>query len=73
MTPWQTSSDDGDTHLVERALRNLRWNKPAPRWVLAQSAFALGSTSSQALCRRFGLDPDEQIMPMARCGDGLRC
>jgi hypothetical protein len=31
-----------------------------PRWAHVVNAFAVGSTSAQELCRRFGLDPDEE-------------
>ena len=49
--------------LVVRAIRNARPRKPgpSPRWVAVQDAFALGSTYSVALCRGFGLDPDEEL------------
>ena len=47
-----------DADLVERAVRNA--SKPgSPRWVAVRETFAFGSTSAHALCRRFGLDPDE--------------
>jgi hypothetical protein len=33
----------------------------APRWVLVRNAFAVGSGVATALCREFGLDPDEEL------------
>lgn len=52
-----------DVKLLERAVRNARPNRrgKAPRWVGVMDAFALGSTYAKLLCRRFGLDPDEQV------------
>ena len=55
-----------DAKLLERAVRNARdrsSNKGVrhPRWVAVMDAFALGSTYAHQLCRRFGLDPDEQV------------
>ena len=49
--------------LVRRAIRNARPRKPgmSPRWVAVQDAFALGSTYSVALCRGFGIYPEELI------------
>lgn len=32
-----------------------------PRWVLMMDAFVCGSGVAQALCRRYGLDPDEGL------------
>ena len=50
---------DSDKGLVERAVRNA--SLPGqPRWVAVKRTFAVGSTSAHALCRRFGLDPDEE-------------
>jgi hypothetical protein len=45
--------------LVERAVRNAR--QPGPRWCAVKATFALGSTRATELCRRFGLDPDEEF------------
>ena len=52
-----------DTDLVQRAVRNampIRSPFPLPRWSYVGGVFGLGSTSAHELCRRFGLDPDEQ-------------
>jgi hypothetical protein len=67
MTP-----DLTDAKLLERAVRNAR--DPAsrgyrPRWVCVMAAFGLGSTFAAELCRRFDLDPGEQVRardPVAR-------
>ncbi|QXH48926.1 hypothetical protein KSS93_15155 [Pseudomonas xanthosomatis] len=32
-----------------------------PRWALMMNAFVCGSGVAQALCRRYGLDPDEGL------------
>lgn len=46
-----------DKELVERAVRNAR--RPGyQKWAGVMDVFAVGSTSAQALCREFGLDPD---------------
>lgn len=54
--------------MVERAVRNARPHRtlPAPRWVAVRDVFGYGSTTSVALCRRFGLDPYEDVQ-------GVRC
>jgi hypothetical protein len=58
--------DIPDEKLVERAVRSARdrscrKGEKHPRWVAVMDAFALGSTFAHELCRRFGLDPDEQV------------
>lgn len=55
-------NDIPDEQLLSRAVRNARPRKGrVPRWSAVADAFALGSTFSIQLCRRFGLDPDQQI------------
>lgn len=61
-----TVADIADAKLLERAVlsardRSYRKGTPHPRWVAVMSAFALGSTYSHQLCRRFGLDPEEFV------------
>lgn len=55
---WQTLKD-----FVRRAVRNARPRKPGDqiRWSAVSDAFALGSTSSIALCKQYGVDPHEYI------------
>lgn len=62
-------NDISDAQLVERAVRNatittkqVRGAK-RPRWAAVMDAFGLGSTYAAQLCRRFGLDPNEEINP----------
>jgi hypothetical protein len=53
-----------DSELVERAVRNARNNNPCPtmpRWHAVSRVFACGSTEAQKLCRRYGLDPDDEL------------
>ncbi len=55
-----------DDELLARAVRNARDRRSRkgaqhPRWVAVMDSFALGSTYSRALCRRFFLDPDELV------------
>lgn len=52
--------------LLEKAVRNARSRsaykgRKHPRWTAVMDAFALGSTYAHDLCRKFGLDPDEEI------------
>ena len=59
-------SDIKDSELLERAVRNCRDRQSPkrvkhPRWVAVMDTFALGSTYSIELCRRFGLDPYEKV------------
>lgn len=50
--------------LLERAIRSLKsppGQVPRSRWFRATRVFAIGSTTAYALCREFGLDPDELV------------
>jgi hypothetical protein len=49
--------------LIERAVRGARARVagPSPRWVAVMDTFGLGSTYAHDLCRKFGLDPDEEV------------
>lgn len=50
--------------LVERALRNARPRAVGGsevRWSAVADAFGLGSTYATELCKKFGLNPDEQV------------
>lgn len=62
------SNSYSDDELLKRAVRGVRphLNRPMLRWACVADAFALGSTFSAQLCRRFGLDPDEYIKPPPR-------
>ncbi len=56
--------------LVERAVRYVRNPEPhsqTQRWVLVKGVFGWGSTTSAALCRHYGCDPDELIAGPERC------
>ena len=56
------SGDLTDAGLVERAVRNAgRTGLPRPRWAAVRDVFAVGSTSGRLLCRRYSLDPDEDV------------
>lgn len=55
-----------DVVLLERAVRNSRGRcnrkgQKHPRWIAVMDTFALGSGFSMELCRRFGLDPFEEV------------
>ena len=55
-----------DADLLARAVasaRSRRHNKghKHPRWVAVMDAFSLGSTYAAELCRRFGIDPEEEV------------
>ena len=61
-----TVADIPDAELLKRAVRaarsqDYRKGYPHPRWVAVMYVFALGSTYAGQLCRRFGLDPDEEV------------
>lgn len=50
--------------LISRALHNMepiRGRRHLPRWAVVAYRFGVGSTVASALCREFGLDPDEEI------------
>lgn len=50
-----------DDELLRRVVRHVARNRPRRKefaWAAVSEAFALGSTFSMQLCRRFGLDPD---------------
>jgi len=53
-----------DNELVGRAVRecrNGRGRSKVPVWAKVGDRFLLGSTYARQLCRRFGVDPDEQV------------
>lgn len=58
-------ADIPDDELLRRAVTAAKgyWRKGAkgPRWAAVSLLFGLGSTYSMQLCRRFYLDPDEQV------------
>jgi hypothetical protein len=52
--------------LLRRAVRGARDHAQRkgtkhPRWVAVSAVFALGSTYARELCRKFELNPDEQV------------
>jgi len=56
--------DYGFRQLVENALRSIsRIGQPHDRyrWVIVCEMFCIGSQGAIALCKEFGLDPDELI------------
>jgi len=60
-------NDIPDDELLGRAVRNCahatkRPGAGRPRWSVVSDHFALGSTFSAQLCRRFGLDPEERVV-----------
>lgn len=60
-------SDIPDDDLLRRAVRGAKnmHRGRIVRWAVISELFGLGSTYSMELCRRFGVDPDEQ-MPRGR-------
>lgn len=59
-------NDIPDNDLLGRAIRSVKLRRGSrrpkvPRWTVVMDMFALGSTYSQQLCRRFGMDPDELV------------
>ena len=51
--------------LIERAVRAASGThrRGTQRWVAMKDAFGCGSGVANALCRRFGFDPDEMVKP----------
>lgn len=51
--------------LIRQVVRNVqgpskyRNKHGTPRWALVRDAFGVGSGVANALCRRYGFDPDE--------------
>lgn len=56
-----TVMDISDHDLLKRALKNTRSKVGKPRWAAVMGVFGLGRGYSQQLCRRFGLDPYEEL------------
>jgi hypothetical protein len=59
-------TDIPDETLLGRAVvsarkRSARKGEKHPRWAAVMDAFQLGSTYAGELCRRFGLDPNEEV------------
>lgn len=55
-----------DDELLRRAVRaarkrSARKGEKHPRWVAVMDAFSLGSNYAGQLCRRFDLDPSEEV------------
>lgn len=53
--------------LIRQVVRNVqgpskyRYKHGTPRWALVRDAFGVGSGVANALCRRYGFDPDEYL------------
>lgn len=57
-------NDIKDEELLGRSVRECRRGRGRAKvilWSKVSDRFALGSTYSMQLCRRFGLDPDEMV------------
>lgn len=54
-------NDISDTELLGRAVRNARGSYRQVRWSVIADTFALGSTYSAQLCRKYGVDPHEMV------------
>jgi ribosomal protein S13 len=55
-----------ERELIERAVRNARpknRNSYKTRWIVMKDVFGVGSGVANAICREFGLDPDEELKP----------
>lgn len=53
-----------ERELLERALRNIRGKGLRgynTRWIRVKETFGVGSGVANALCREFGLDPEEEL------------
>jgi len=56
-------NDIPDAKLLSQVVRNVRAQRGRKqlRWVAIMDLTALGSTYARQLCRRFGMDPDEEV------------
>ncbi len=54
-----------DSELLRRAIKNakpvLKAGETVPRWAVITELLLVGSTTAKALCKRFGIDPDEYL------------
>jgi len=62
-----------DTELLKTAIEHFDSQRRAPRWWHVASLLGLGSTSSYAICRRMGLDPNEEIGGEVCISEGCEC
>lgn len=62
-------NDIDDAELIRRVISGQRRVprrksvRTKPLWTKVGDRFCLGSTYAMQLCRRFGYDPDEQVLP----------
>ena len=61
-----TVAEIADDELLRRAVhsarkRHARRGEKHTRWAAVMDAFLLGSTYAAELCRRFDLDPNEEV------------
>ena len=56
-----TVADIADEELLRRAVKFARRRRSEPKWAAVSYIFGLGSTYSVQLCRRFGIDPDQNV------------
>lgn len=54
---------------AHRALVRDGVNAPVPTWQVVKELLGYGSTTSAAICREYGLDPDEYV----DTAEGKRC
>lgn len=59
-----TVADIPDDELLRRAVSQARpiyKGGRQPKWAAVMDVFMLGSTYAHQLCRRFNIDPDQQV------------
>lgn len=61
MTQEPSVNDIPDVELLARVVRSKGRGRKGPHWARVSRLFSLGSTYSAQLCRRFGVDPEEQV------------
>lgn len=68
-----TSRTDRDllSWVVEHA--GNRSDRVRPRWAHVMSLFGLGSGAANALCVKFGFDPDKEMGTWLNCEEGCGC
>jgi len=56
-----------ERELLEKVMRYMHGKRRGgymnQRWILVKDYFGVGSGVAYALCREFGLDPDEELKP----------
>ena len=59
-----------ESDLIRRAIKQAKpLHGAKPRWALVKSTFCTGQGVSEAICRKYGFDPDRQVAPLAELSE----